>query len=127
MDTQKLVNEVLAAEEARRRALIDDNAAKVAEVFAQDLVYVHTSGLIHDRDQYLAYARDVVRYLNVEREGLAVRVYGDTAVMTGYQVNTLQKRGEDAVVRGEGFVTQVWVKGAKGWQISSFHGSRLQG
>lgn len=42
----------------------------------------------------------------------------------GPQCNTLQKRGGDQVIRDEGFATQVWARGAQGWQISSFHATR---
>jgi hypothetical protein len=44
--------------------------------------------------------------------------------MTGTQCNTLRKRGGDQSMRGDGFATQVWTLGDKGWQISSFHGTR---
>lgn len=123
--TETTVQAVLDAEALRRSALINDDAAQVQDLFADDLVYVHTSGLIHDKAQYLAYAAEVVRYLDISRDQLQVRVHGNVAVMTGFQVNTLCKREDAKPVRGEGFVTQVWVKGERGWQISSFHGSRL--
>lgn len=125
MTTDSRIQELLAAEEARRKALVADDHSTVESLFADDLVYVHTTGLIHDKHQYLRYARDVIAYLAIERGDLQVRVYGDVAVMTGTQTNTLKKRNEGGQVRGEGFVTQVWIKGANGWQISSFHGSRL--
>jgi hypothetical protein len=125
MTDEQLIGDVLEAERRRRTALIQDDHGQVEQLFAEDLVYVHTSGLIHDKTQYLAYARDVVRYLDVQRAQLQVRVYGDTAVMTGLQTNTLQKRGDEQVVVGEGFVTQVWRCEAGQWRICSFHGSRL--
>lgn len=121
----QLINEVLAAENARREALVADDNARVESLFADDLVYVHTTGLIHDKAQYLAYARNTVAYLAIERGDLNVRVQGDVAIMTGTQTNTLKKRSEEAAVRAEGFVTQVWVRNGGNWQIASFHGSRL--
>lgn len=122
---QSLIQEVIDAETRRQTALVQDDRETIDQLFTEDLVYVHTSGLVHDKGEYLAYARSVIKYLSVERGDLEVRVHGDIAVMTGYQVNTLQKRGEDTPIRGEGFVTQVWLKGPEGWRITSFHGSRL--
>ena len=124
MNTQ-VIDEVLAAENARREALVADDNARVESLFADDLVYVHTTGLIHDKAQYLAYARNTVSYLAIERGELNVRVHGDVAIMTGTQTNTLKKRSEENAVRAEGFVTQVWVRSGANWQIASFHGSRL--
>lgn len=125
MSNEKIIKDVLAAEKARSEALVADDHARVAQLFTDDLVYVHTTGLIHDKAQYLVYAKEVVAYLAIERGELNVRLNGNVAIMTGTQINTLKKRGEDQSVRGEGFVTQVWVCGADGWQIASFHGSRL--
>jgi ketosteroid isomerase-like protein len=123
--TDNAEHAVLAAEALRCKALMNDDAAQVEQLFADDLVYVHTSGVVHDKSQYLIYAANVVRYLDVTRDQLQVRVYGDIAVMTGFQVTTLCKRADEVTVRGEGFVTQVWVQNPHGWQIASFHGSRL--
>ncbi|MGY4533200.1 ketosteroid isomerase-like protein [Pseudomonas sp. TE3786] len=118
--------QLLELEQERRRALVEEDHARVAELFADDLVYVHTTGLVQGKADYLDYARTAVQYLAIERGQLQVRFYGDgLAVMTGPQCNTLQKRGGDQPIRGEGFATQVWALGAKGWQISSFHATRL--
>jgi len=125
MNHEQVILEVLDAEDRRRFALINEDYAAVEQHLADDLVYVHTSGLVHDKVQYLANAKNVVRYLGIERDQLQVRVYGDIAVMTGFQVSTLQRRSEEKSVKAEGFVTQVWIRGAQGWSMSSFHGSRL--
>ena len=86
---------------------------------------MHTTGLVQGKADYLEYAKNAVQYLDIERGELLVRFYGDhLAVMTGTQCNTLRKRGGDQSMRGDGFATQVWTLGDKGWQISSFHGTR---
>ncbi len=125
MSTEQQKNALLALEQERRRALVEEDHRRVAELFADDLVYVHTTGLVQGKADYLDYAQNAVQYLAIERGELQVRVYGDgLAVMTGPQCNTLQKRGGDQPIRGEGFATQVWALGENGWQISSFHATR---
>ena len=125
MTDHNLKSELLTLEQERRRALIEEDYGRVAELFADDLVYVHTTGLVQGKADYLDYARSAVQYLAIERGELQIRFYGEAlAVMTGPQCNTLQKRGGDQTVRGEGFATQVWSRGAQGWQISSFHATR---
>lgn len=118
--------DLLALEQERSRALVEEDYASVAELFADDLVYVHTTGLVQGKHDYLEYARSAVQYLAIERGQLDIRFYGDDlAVMTGPQCNTLQKRGGDQSIRGEGFATQVWVRADKGWQMSSFHATKV--
>lgn len=125
MTDTPVINQPLALEKERSRALVEEDHARVAELFADDLVYVHTTGMVQGKADYLDYAQNAVQYLSIERGELQVRFYGDAlAVMTGPQCNTLQKRGGDQPIRGEGFATQVWVLGAHGWQISSFQATR---
>ena len=126
MSTEQQKNALLALEQERRRALVEEDHRRVAELFADDLVYVHTTGLVQGKADYLDYVQNAVQYLTIERGELQVRFYGDgLAVMTGPQCNTLQKRGGDQPIRGEGFATQVWALSDNGWQISSFHATRL--
>jgi ketosteroid isomerase-like protein len=125
MTTASVTAELLALEQERRRALVEEDYSRVADLFADDLVYVHTTGLVQGKAAYLDYARSVVEYLDIERGELLIRFYGPhLAVMTGTQCNTLRKRGGDQSIRGEGFATQVWAFGEQGWQITSFHGTR---
>lgn len=119
-------SELLALEQERQRALVEEDHAGLEWLFADDLLYVHTTGLVQDKAQYLDYARHAVRYLAVERGELQVRLFGDgLALMSGPQCNLLQKRGGGEPVRAEGFATQLWVKGGEGWRIASFHGTRV--
>jgi hypothetical protein len=78
MTTAAVTHTLLALEQERRRALVEEDFLRVAELFADDLVYVHTTGLV--------------------------------------------RCGEESI-RGDGFATQVWTRGAEGLQISSFHGT----
>lgn len=121
-------DELLQLERDRQQALVNEDHARIAALFADDLVYVHTTGLVQDKAQYLDYARNAVRYLEVGRGELRVRFVGeDAALMSGPQCNVLQKRAGGEPVRAEGFATQLWVRGAAGWQIASFHGTRVAG
>lgn len=118
-------DELLSLEAERQRALVHEDHEQLEVLFDDDLLYVHTMGLVQDKGQYLDYARNAVRYLAVDRGELTVRVFADgLALMSGVQCNLLQKRGGGEPVRAEGFATQLWVKREKGWRIASFHGTR---
>ncbi|WP_426149636.1 nuclear transport factor 2 family protein [Pseudomonas sp. DC3000-4b1] len=120
-----LADELIALEHERARALMSEDHESIARLFADDLVYVHTTGLVQNKVQYQEYVRSAVRYLSVERGVLQVRPLAEgVALMTGSQINVLQKAGGGEPVRAEGFVTQVWVKGNAGWQMVAFQGTR---
>lgn len=119
------VLEVLQLEQQRQQALMHEDQAAIERLFADNLVYVHTTGLVQNKAQYLEYAHTAVRYLEVQRGELSVQVLGDgVLLMSGSQCNVLQKRSGGEPVRAEGFASQVWVRGAQGWQMALFHGTR---
>lgn len=119
------VQEILQLEQQRQQALMSEDQAVIERLFAEDLVYVHTTGLVQNKAQYLEYARTAVRYLEVQRGELQIQELGEGVVlMSGPQCNVLQKRSGGESVRAEGFASQVWVKRGGGWQMALFHGTR---
>lgn len=119
------VLEVLQLEQQRQQALMSEDQAAIERLFADTLVYVHTTGMVQNKAQYLEYARTAVRYLEVQRGELNVQVLGEgVLLMSGPQCNVLQKRSGGDPIRAEGFASQVWVKGEQGWQMALFHGTR---
>lgn len=124
-------DDLLATERRRCAAIMAADIGVLSGLLEGDLVHVHTTGLIDDRDSYLAGIRDRLEVRSVERGPLQVRRFGDAAVMTGTLTNTVRRRadGPDAVWTVlPSFATQVWVwaPGA-GWRMASFHSSRLPG
>ena len=116
------------AEERRCKAIVAGDIASLETMLSDDLVHVHTVGLIDDKASYLAGIRDRLEVQSVERGPLAIRRYGTAAVMTGELTNTVRRRadGPDAdwmVLRS--FATQVWHCAPGGWVMASFHASRL--
>ncbi|MCI0916265.1 nuclear transport factor 2 family protein [Pseudomonas stutzeri] len=119
------VQQVVQLEQQRQQALMNEDYVSIERLFADDLVYVHTTGMVQNKAQYLEYARNAVRYLEVQRGELQVQMLSEgVLLMTGPQCNVLQKRAGGEPVRAEGFASQVWAKRAQGWQIVLFHGTR---
>ncbi|WP_043310426.1 nuclear transport factor 2 family protein [Pseudomonas sp. ML96] len=119
------VQEILQLEQQRQQALMSEDQAAIERLFAEDLVYVHTTGLVQTKAQYLEYARTAVRYLEVQRGELQVQSLGEgVLLMSGPQCNVLQKRSGGDAIRAEGFASQVWVKREESWQMVLFHGTR---
>lgn len=116
--TGAAVDEVLAAEAERCRAIYEQDWAVLEPMMSDDLSYVHMPGRIENKAQYLAGVKSRPR--KVEREDLKVRVYGNTAVMTGIMINR-PPNAESVTAR----VTQTWVKDGPGWKMVAFQASRI--
>lgn len=123
---QALESDLLAREAERRDALVSDDMARLADLLADDLVHVHTTGAVHGKAELLNHAGSFLRFLDVERGPLTIRRLGeDAAVMTGAMTNRVRRRDQSEEVEIRAFVTQVWVRRDGQWKIASFHSVRL--
>jgi hypothetical protein len=123
---EQVQSELLQRERERRDALVGDDMARLGSLLSDDLVHVHTTGIVQGKAELLGHAGGFLRFLEVERGPLEIRSLGpDAAVMTGPMTNTVKRRDQDEVVTVQAYVTQVWVRAEVGWQIASFQATRL--
>lgn len=88
-------DEVLASQEARLRAMIDEDIDALSELLADDLHYSHTRGSVETKAQFLSSVQTKrIDYLDARRRDVSVRLFGDTAVITGLSDMKLIYRGE---------------------------------
>lgn len=124
LNEQSVVDELMALEQARCRALVEKDFSTIERIISKQVVHVHTRGNVDTFDSYMAYIQNVLEFLNVERRDLQVKVLGDTAIMTGGQTNTARLIGGRDVVKVESRAIQVWMKQADGgWQQVAFQAS----
>mgnify|MGYP002635415105 CR=1 FL=1 len=110
------IQAVLAREEQRCQAISNQRWEELESLLTDDLTHVHMLGRQEDKAAYLAGVRNNPR--TVTRKDLQVRVYADTAVITGAMTNTREGREDHARV------TQVWVRKDGQWYQAAFQASR---
>lgn len=112
--------EVLAVEERRRDALVAGDIDRLAELFDDSLIHIHAPGLVHTKALLLEHVSVRRAYIEITRQDLLVRVFGDTAVITGGIVNRMHAPdGGERIV--DGVVTQVLHRAGDGaWRFVSF-------
>lgn len=120
------LNSILIAREGDRRdALVASDKERFADILADDLVHVHTTGIVQTKGEVIGHATGFLEFLDIERGPLTIRSLApDVAVMTGPMTNIVRRRGIDERVAVQAFVTQVWAKRQDRWQIVSFHAVR---
>jgi len=119
-DTDTIAN-IKALEAARCRALVANDIAALAALLADDLVHIHTTGVVETKAEYLAGVEKRLQFLSAERRDLAVRVYDSLAVATGRLDQTVRVRATGQERRLEAVTTQVWRNAGGRWLICSFH------
>lgn len=111
------IADILETEEARQHALVTKDLAALEWLLADDLTHVHSSGMVHDKAQFIAHLDRMGGFRSIERGVLDIRVEGDIAIVTGSTVNGVRsiQTGEDITL--EGFATLILRRGPRGWQV----------
>jgi ketosteroid isomerase-like protein len=109
--------ELLQLEKTRVNALVHDDIPALEKLFADDLTYVHSSGVLESKAEFLGRLRSGERkYLSKEHEpGVALRSYGDTTILTGSTKVAVTFRGQSQNLHLR--FTETWHKRAGQWQV----------
>jgi hypothetical protein len=108
-------DEILEADARRYRALIAADADAAGELLHEDLLYVHSSGVVDTKTSYLAALGSGTRYRAAHLGESTVRRYGDVAMIHGTVTLEAEVGGVPRVLPID-FVN-VWVLGSGGWQM----------
>ena len=108
---------VRGAMETWRQAMLTKDAAAFDKVFHPDLRYGHSIGLIESKQQATEHVlKSTTVYKKVELTDTQVKLYGDTALVTGKAHYEKHPKGAP-VLHQHLVVLSVWVKTPKGWQM----------
>ena len=116
---------VLALEERRRQALLAGDLPALQGVLADDLVYVHSTGVCDRRDSYLAkLSGGSLRYLELHFSEQQVQLLPQAAVVSGRMSAVVSKDGQRKNVASL-FMT-VWACDADGhWRLHAHQGTPI--
>jgi ketosteroid isomerase-like protein len=109
------------AESERCRAISELDLAALDRLLTDELSHTHATGVTQDKAGYLAGLGGRPR--QTTRRDLQIRVYGDTAVMTGVLVNSFPASEQAPARVSELHALQVWVRRPGGWQQAAFAAS----
>ena len=123
-DTTALAAGVRAAEEARRLAMLAGDTVKLASLFSDALVYVHSTGVKDSKQSYLQLlSGGTLRYETLEFLALEVKLLGSVGVVTAImKANVL--RGEVRRQVASSYLA-VWENTASGWQLQMVQATPL--
>ena len=111
-------------EDRRFQAMIDADMAALDQLLADGLVYTHSYGGSDSKASYLAGIRGKKWvYRRIERPKEEIQLHGDAAVITGQAKIELLSEGKPKTLNSA--FTNVWVKGAKGWQMVAWQSTPL--
>jgi ketosteroid isomerase-like protein len=124
MDGQQKTAEsaVREAEQKRCDALMTNDKAALESIYADDFVYVHSSGRVEERSSYLnSVTTGENKFLSFAHEDLRIELLGDAALMTGTMRMTRTK--SKLVV----LFAELWVRENGEWRLKYQHNTKKAG
>ncbi len=115
---------VLQLEKYWVAALVKADTAKLETLYADTLVYTHSSGSVDDKAKYIANMKvGTTKYVSIDREDIKANVYGNSAVATCKVTMKLKTNGEDRTIIAR--MIHVYAKVKNRWQMVAHQTTRL--
>jgi hypothetical protein len=120
----KAEREVLRLENERVQALLRGDTVALDRVYSDDYTVMSTIGLVKNKaDVMQDFKSGNLKYESFTLDECKVRIYGNTAVVTGLSTQKARDKGQD--ISGQFYFTRVYVKQSGRWQIVANHQSRM--
>jgi ketosteroid isomerase-like protein len=126
-------SEIRELEARFARAVVDGDRAFYERVLADDFTHTSHAGVFKTRTEFLAENKFAekgdsgtgrTRYDAYDVDDLAVRIYGDTAVVTG-RTSPRGRTAQGQPITGQYRYLRVWVQRQGRWQAVAFEGTRI--
>ena len=122
--TADTADDIEQMEEQRIQAILDVDMPTLYAIYAHDFFYNLAAGNSLTRSEYLPmYASGELKVNISMGEGRDIRVYGDTAVVTGVVHVNATIKGENRNLHLR--YLNVWVKRAEGWVLVARQATNL--
>jgi hypothetical protein len=122
---QPSLESVRSAEAQRIQALLAADFAAVDRLLADELTYTHSNAKRDNKAAYLEpFKSGRTRYQRLEQSEMSIRLYGETAVMTGRMLSLALVAGAES--RTDLRFTSVWIFRDARWQMAAWHSARVE-
>jgi ketosteroid isomerase-like protein len=117
--------QILDLEQERNRAIVKGDAAALEQMTSDDYTFITLRGELRTKAEIVqGFRSGSFHYDNRRISDLNVRMYGDTAVVTGRSVQTGRENGKD--YSGDYRFTRVYVKRDGAWQTVALQTTLIQ-
>ena len=116
--------DVRKAENDRFAAMLKADVGALDKLLAPDLIYTHGDGRVIDKAAFLSdFKTGAFKYVTIEPNDLKIRIYGDTAIVTGGAGMHVVNKGAPAQIKIR--YTDVHVRRNGMWQMVAWEATRL--
>lgn len=108
---------LLALETQRQQALVAGDRQCLAGLLADDLIHIHSTGMVHGKAEFLEHVVKMGGFVAIERPTPDIRLLGDIAIISGETRNIVRSLHDGAERARHGYSTLVLRRSLQGWQI----------
>jgi uncharacterized protein (TIGR02246 family) len=123
-DTDEITKAVAALDNERADAQMERDFATLDRILADDLTYIHASGMVQGKTEFIADLKSNKRiYKSIKNSDVNVRVLEGAAVVTARSDLQIVHDGKenDLSVR----ITEVYAKRNGSWQLIAYQSTRV--
>ena len=119
-----IIEDVKAVDDERIAAYLSGNAAALDKYFADELVYIHSSGIVDNKQKVIdSFKSGDIKIRKFDREDIKVYQVGSTVILSAIGHIDLSVKGKDA--QFDLRYSAVYAKRAGVWQLFYYQGARL--
>lgn len=119
-----IAEDVKAADDERIAAFISGNTAVLDKCFADEMVYIHSSGVVDNKQKVIdSFKSGDLKIRKFDREDVKVYQVGSTVILSAIGHVDLNMKGKD--VQFDLRYSAVYAKRAGAWQLFHYQGARL--
>ena len=119
-----VTDDIAALEDQRMAAYLTSDPVPLKKIFADELIYVHSSGIADSKQQIIeSFTSNDLKIHKFDREDTKVREIGDLMLATAIGNIELTYKGKDLKIKLR--YSALYKKNPSGWQIVYYQGTRL--
>jgi hypothetical protein len=124
-DTTQDEKAVLSVDRERAEAQIKQDSATLDRLLSDDLTYVHASGLVQSKAEFIADLQSSKRvYKSITNSDVKVRLLQGAAIITSKSEIKVSFDGKENDLSLQ--VIEVYTKRNEGWQLIAYQSTRLK-
>ncbi len=111
------ITSLMAFEKRRQAALTSADVEALSVMLANDLIHIHSTGLVHNKAQFIEHIRKMGGFVSISRADPLIQIRGDIAILTGPTCNTVRLLESGNHAERYGFSTLITRRTPTDWEI----------
>lgn len=118
-------SDIMALEQRRRHAMTSADIETLSGLFAEDMLWIHATARPDTKGGLLdSIGSGKTKYLAIDCSDETVRLYGDTAIISGIADMKAEIAGESRVIQNR--FTIIWVRTGSDWKVVNWQSTGVR-